>query len=47
VGQRSRVALIAGAESGELAKFIGVSSLNPFINKHLILAELIGILPAL
>lgn len=35
------VKAIADAESGDLAKFIGVSSLNPFINKDLILAELI------
>lgn len=35
------VKAIANAESGDLAKFIGVSSLNPFINKDLILAELV------
>jgi len=35
------VKAIANAESGDLAKFIGVSSLNSFIDKNLILAELI------
>lgn len=35
------VKAIANAESGDLAKFIGVSALNDFINKDLILAELI------
>jgi len=35
------VKAIANAESGDLAKFIGVSALNEFINKDLILAELI------
>lgn len=36
------VRAIAGADQfGDLAKFIGVSSLKPFINKDLILAELI------
>ena len=35
------VKAIANADSGDLAKFIGVSALNPFINKEYILAELI------
>lgn len=35
------VKAIANAESGDLAKFIGVSSLNDYINKDLILAELV------
>jgi len=35
------VKAIANADSGDLAKFIGVLSLNSFINKDLILAELI------
>jgi len=38
---RSAVKTIADAASGDLAKFIGVSSLKPFINSDLILAELI------
>lgn len=35
------VKAIANAESGDLAKFIGVSSLNDYLNKDLILAELV------
>ena len=35
------VKAIANAESGDLAKFIGVSALKPFINKDSVLAELI------
>ena len=38
---RSAVKAIADADSGDLAKFIGVAPLNPFINKDLVLAELI------
>lgn len=41
IALRATVKAIADADSGDLAKFIGVSSLNPFINKDLILAELI------
>ncbi|MNU45837.1 P63C domain protein [compost metagenome] len=40
IALRSAVRSIADADSGDLAKFIGVSSLNPFINNDLILAEL-------
>lgn len=41
ISLRATVKAIADADSGDLAKFIGVSSLNPFINKDLILAELV------
>ncbi|HWK70004.1 MAG TPA: P63C domain-containing protein [Burkholderiaceae bacterium] len=41
IALRATVKAIANADSGDLAKFIGVSALNPFINKDLILAELI------
>lgn len=41
ISLRATVKAIADADSGDLAKFIGVSSLNDFINKDLILAELI------
>lgn len=41
IALRATVKAIADADSGDLAKFIGVSSLNSFINKDLILAELI------
>lgn len=37
---RSAVKSIANADSGDLAKFTGVSSLKPYINNDLILAEL-------
>lgn len=37
---RATLKAIADANSGDLAQFIGVSSLQPFINKDLILAEL-------
>jgi hypothetical protein len=40
ISLRSAVRSIAEADSGDLAKFIGVSSLKPFINNDLILAEL-------
>ncbi|UXC37160.1 P63C domain-containing protein [Cupriavidus gilardii] len=40
IALRSAVKAIAEADSGDLAKFIGVSSLKPFINKDLVLAEL-------
>ncbi len=38
---RAVVKSIAGADSGDLAKFIGVSSLKSFIDKDLVLAELL------
>jgi hypothetical protein len=41
ISLRATVKAIANADSGDLAKFIGVSSLNSFINKDLILSELI------
>ena len=41
IALRATVKAIADADSGDLAKFIGVSSLTSFINKDLILAELI------
>lgn len=41
IALRATVKAIANADSGDLAKFIGVSSLTSFINKDLILAELI------
>lgn len=41
ISLRATVRAIADADSGDLAKFIGVSALKPFINKELILAELI------
>lgn len=41
ISLRAAVKAIAEADSGDLAKFIGVSSLNSFINKDLVLAELI------
>lgn len=40
ISLRSAVKSIADADSGDLAKFIGVSSLKSFINNDLILAEL-------
>lgn len=40
ISLRSAVKSIADADSGDLAKFIGVSSLKPYINNDLILAEL-------
>lgn len=40
ISSRSAVRSIADADSGDLAKFIGVSSLKPFINNDLILAEM-------
>lgn len=36
---RAVVGAIASADSGDLAKFIGVSSMKPFIDKDLVLAE--------
>lgn len=41
IALRSAVKSIAEADSGDLAKFTGVSSLKPFINNDLILAELL------
>lgn len=41
INLRAVVKAIANADSGDLAKFIGVSPLKPFINKDLILAELL------
>lgn len=41
ISLRAMVKAIANADSGDLAKFIGVSALKPFINKDLVLAELI------
>ena len=41
IALRSAVRSIANAESGDLAKFIGVSSLKPYINNDLVLAELL------
>lgn len=41
IALRATVRAIANADSGDLAKFIGVSSLESFINKDLILAELL------
>ncbi|MBC8241978.1 MAG: helix-turn-helix domain-containing protein [Alphaproteobacteria bacterium] len=41
IALRSAVKAIADAESGDLAKFTGVSALKPFINNELILAELV------
>ncbi len=40
IALRSAVRSIASADSGDLAKFIGVSSLTPFINIELVLTEL-------
>lgn len=40
IALRSAVKSIANADSGDLAKFIGVSSIKPYINNDLILAEL-------
>jgi hypothetical protein len=40
ISLRSAVKSIADADSGDLAKFIGVSSVKTFINNELILAEL-------
>jgi hypothetical protein len=40
IALRSAVKSIADADSGDIAKFIGVSSLRPFINNELILEEL-------
>lgn len=40
ISLRATVKAIANADSGDLAKFIGVSSLNGFINKDLIVAQL-------
>lgn len=40
IALRSAVKSIANADSGDLAKFIGVSSVKPFINNELVLAEL-------
>ncbi|MDF2140834.1 hypothetical protein [Paenirhodobacter sp. CAU 1674] len=42
IALRSAVKSIANADSVDLAKFIGVNSLKPFINSDLILAELVG-----
>jgi hypothetical protein len=41
ISLRSAVSSIAEADSGDLAKFTGVSALKPFINNDLILAELL------
>lgn len=41
IALRSAVKAIAEADSGDLAKFTGVSALKPFINNELILAELV------
>ena len=41
IALRSAVKAIADADSGDLAKFTGVSSLKPFIDNDLLLAELI------
>lgn len=41
ISLRAAVKSIADAESGDLAKFIGVSSMKPYINKDLVLAELL------
>ena len=41
ISLRAAVKSIADADSGDLAKFIGVSALKPFINKELVLAELL------
>lgn len=41
ISLRGTVRAIADADSGDLAKFIGVSALNTFINKDLVLAELV------
>lgn len=41
ISLRATVKAIAEADSGDLAKFIGVSSLNGYINKDLIVAELV------
>lgn len=41
ISLRAAVKSIADADSGDLAKFIGVSSLKPFIDKDLVLAELL------
>ncbi|WP_313233983.1 P63C domain-containing protein [Delftia acidovorans] len=39
IALRGAIKAIANADSGDLAKFIGVAPLNPFINKDLVLAE--------
>lgn len=41
ISLRSAIKSFADADSGDLAKFIGVSSLKPFINNDLVLAELL------
>ncbi len=41
ISLRSAVRSIANADSSDLAKFTGVSSLKPFINNEIILAELL------
>lgn len=41
ISLRAAVSAIADADSGDLAKFIGVSSMKPFIDKDLVLAELL------
>ncbi|KFJ54464.1 P63C domain-containing protein [Bordetella bronchiseptica] len=41
ISLRAAVKSIADADSGDLAKFIGVSSMKSFINKDLVLAELL------
>lgn len=41
IALRSAVRAIADADSGDLAKFIGVSSVKSFINSELVLAELL------
>lgn len=41
ISLRSAIKSFADADSGDLAKFIGVSSLRPFINNDLVLAELL------
>ncbi|MBD1253888.1 hypothetical protein IDX02_32885, partial [Pseudomonas aeruginosa] len=41
IALRAVVKSIADADSGDLAKFIGVSSMKPFINKDLVLAEIL------
>lgn len=41
ISLRAAVKSIADADSGDLAKFIGVSSLKPFIDKDIVLAELL------
>lgn len=41
IALRSAVKSIANADSGDLAKFIGVSGIKPYINNDIILAELL------